>query len=573
MDSNVGKHRIGTSAWGTRGGKAALLLWALLALLVGTPGAAFAHAKLEQTSPAKGEQLNVAPKEIRLTFNEAVELALARIVVVGPTGEVALAPLELAPRAENVAVARIEGPLQAGTYTVSWQVAGGDSHPIRGEYTFSIATGASGVAATTVLPPAPGAAPPPAAHHPAQTFPAGSSFSVESPLYDVVRWLNFLGLLGMTGAVAFRLVLVVVRRQEPQLAASLVAPAAARAARFGLWMAGIAGLATLLRLYAQSYALHGGENALAPDRLITLLNRTLWGWGWWLEIGAVVVASIGFLLASRARSTNAATGATIPAETVPLVLGPEEAGSVPESDGEPSALPADTHTEHGRTMPAGARSVPAVPGWALAAVGVLAAAFTPGMSGHAAASPKMAPLPIITDGLHVLGAGGWLGSLLVLLLIGIPVALRLAPRDRGPGVAVLVNAFSPTALFFAGTVVGTGVFAAWLHLGSVPALWESAYGKTLLLKLGILSVVFATGAYNWLRVKPALGEEVAAGRLRRSATLELAIGTVVLAVTAVLVATATPSDMAGMEQTAHRTEVSAPTSASAPGSVHAGGHE
>ena len=73
------------------------------------------------------------------------------------------------------------------------------------------------------------------------------------------------------------------------------------------------------------------------------------------------------------------------------------------------------------------------------------------------------------------------------------------------------------------------------------ATWESAYGRTLLLKLALLSAVFGTGAYNWLRVRPALGSEVAAGRLRRSAALELAVGVVVLAVTAVLVATATPS--------------------------------
>src|SRR5690625_6904183 len=135
------------------------------------------------------------------------------------------------------------------------------------------------------------------------------------------------------------------------------------------------------------------------------------------------------------------------------------------------------------------------------------------MSGHAAAA-RLAPLPILTDGLHVLGAGGWLGSLLVLLVVGIPVALHLPSRDRGPGIAVLVNAFSPSALFFAGLVVGTCVFAAWLHRRRVPALWESSYGRVLILKLAVLSVVFGTGAYNWLGVKPALGAEAAAGRLR-----------------------------------------------------------
>ena len=132
------------------------------------------------------------------------------------------------------------------------------------------------------------------------------------------------------------------------------------------------------------------------------------------------------------------------------------------------------------------------------------------------------------------------------MTIGIPVALRLAERERGPAVAELVNAFSPTALLFAGTIVTTGVFAAWLHLGAVRALWETTYGKTLLVKLAVLSVVAATGAYNWLRVRPALGDAEGARRVRRSAAVELAVGLVVLAVTAVLVATPTAVDLAAI---------------------------
>lgn len=106
--------------------------------------------------------------------------------------------------------------------------------------------------------------------------------------------------------------------------------------------------------------------------------------------------------------------------------------------------------------------------------------------------------------------------------------------------AALVNGFSPTALAFAGTLKLSGLFAAWLHMGSVPALWESNYGRTLLLKLAVLSGVFGTGAYNWLKVKPALGDELSAVRLGRSARVEIGVGALVLLVTAVLVATAPP---------------------------------
>ena len=127
-------------------------------------------------------------------------------------------------------------------------------------------------------------------------------------------------------------------------------------------------------------------------------------------------------------------------------------------------------------------------------------------------------------------------------MAGIPAAMRLPEAERGPGVAALVNAFSPTALVFAGLTSVTGVFAAWLHLGAIPALWQTSYGQTLMLKLGILSVVAATGAYNWLRVKPSLGGVDGAKKMHRSATVELAVAVLVLVVTAILVATPTAMD-------------------------------
>ena len=144
--------------------------------------------------------------------------------------------------------------------------------------------------------------------------------------------------------------------------------------------------------------------------------------------------------------------------------------------------------------------------------------------------------------MEVVGAGGWRGSVLVVVAVGIPVALTLDANDRGPAVAALINALSPLALGFAALVAASGVVSAWLHLEHVSALWQSDYGRVLLIKLGVLSLVVLTGAYNWLRVRPSLGDAQGATRIRRSAIVELLIGVVVLAVTAVLTATSTPAD-------------------------------
>jgi putative copper export protein len=176
-------------------------------------------------------------------------------------------------------------------------------------------------------------------------------------------------------------------------------------------------------------------------------------------------------------------------------------------------------------------------------IAVLVLAFTPALGGHAIASPELTSLAVLADGLHVIGAGGWLGCLLVVVAVGIPAARRLGPTERGQAVAGMVNAFSPTALAFAGIVAASGIFAAWLHLQHVAELWQSAYGRTLLVKLAVLSLVIATGAYNWLRVKPTLGDEQGTRRIRRSATFELAVAVIVLAITAVLVAVPTPASV------------------------------
>ena len=455
---------------------------AVLALLV-LPAGAAAHEELRAAQPAEGDELGIAPDRLRLTFVNPVELSLARLTLIGPDGAVELGELRRAPDAARILEAPILGPLVPGSYRVRWQVAGPDGHPVRGEYTFTILADAEGVAPPPVEPEAVGRQEPPPPASVEDPFPE-SGFDTGSPLYAGVRWLTFIGLLGVIGVVAFRLLVLSLLDRAGTLPRETTMPgtASTRAVRIGLGAVALLAVALVLRLYAQLYALHGPASALYPDGIAALLGGTTWGLGWWLQAAGIVVAGLGFVLARHRRG-----------------------------------------------------------GWGLAALGATALAFTPALSGHAAGVQDVAWLAILADGLHVLGAGGWLGGLLVVLTAGLPVALR---QDRGGGAtaAALLNAFSPTALFFAGVVVVTGVVSAWLHVGTVSALWTTGYGRTLLIKLAVFSLVLGTGAYNWLRVRPTLGEPAAARRLRRSATIELGVALLVLAVTAVLVATPLPGE-------------------------------
>ena len=169
----------------------------------------------------------------------------------------------------------------------------------------------------------------------------------------------------------------------------------------------------------------------------------------------------------------------------------------------------------------------------------------------------MPRLAVTMQVLHLLGAGGWVGSLALMTFVAIPAARQLeraeardavdadahegatAPDAR---VAGLVRAFSPTALAFSALLAITGLATAWGNLGGFTPLWQSAYGRTLLLKLSFLAVTVATGAYNWRRVLPSLGQPASSASLRRSSLVELAAALLVLIATAVLVATPMPGE-------------------------------
>jgi putative copper export protein len=118
--------------------------------------------------------------------------------------------------------------------------------------------------------------------------------------------------------------------------------------------------------------------------------------------------------------------------------------------------------------------------------------------------------------------------------------LRRVPGERGPAAASMVHAFHPLALWCVPLVLVSGLVAAWLRLGSFGALTSSRYGTLLIVKVLLFACVALTGAYNWRRVLPTLGGESGARQIRRTATLELALGAVVLAVTAALVVTTPP---------------------------------
>lgn len=466
-----------------------LLLGAILAvaatLLI--VGQLWAHGALKSSTPAAGAHLDRVPREIRLTFTELPERAFTRIALEFNGKAVSVGDLTIAVDSPRVAFVAINEVLAPGTYTVRWQFGGKDGHPVRDSFKFVVAPGAVADSGTMPADTTVATAPTQAAHHSPTSIPEradSEAFDAGSPLFAVVRWFTFIAVFGIVGGAAFRYAVAGrMSRHGDAAGLAVIEPALSRAADIIVIAAVLLLIAGIVRLYAQSVAMHGPRDALDGGIVGSMITMTLWGRAWLLQMAAAVLAGAASLAIRKGRF-----GA-----------------------------------------------------WGAVASAALLVAVSLALSGHAPGSPRLSTLAIGADVLHVIGAAGWLGSLFFVIAAGITAAHRLPAELRAPAVAELVNAFSPAALVFAALAASTGVFAAWLHLQRLGELWSSDYGRTLLIKLAVLSVVGLTGAYNWLRVRPALGDESGTRRIRRSATVEVAVAAVVLAITAVLVATATPA--------------------------------
>ncbi len=138
--------------------------------------------------------------------------------------------------------------------------------------------------------------------------------------------------------------------------------------------------------------------------------------------------------------------------------------------------------------------------WQVAAVAIVLLCATPGLSGHAVAETRPV-LGVTLDTLHVIAGGAWLGTLTLLVALAIPVLGDSAARKALQEILVR---FSKVALTASAVVTLTGVYAAWMHVGSWTALWNSPYGAALLLKLCAVGLVVLLGAVNWRVAVPRL---------------------------------------------------------------------
>ncbi|SNS32408.1 copper transport protein [Geodermatophilus pulveris] len=468
---------------------ALLGLW--LAAGVATAPPAAAHAELVSTDPAEGARLEQAPAQVTLTFTEGVSLGAGYARVLDAAGErvdTGSASVE-----GDAVVVPLRGDLADDGYLVTYRVVSADSHPVSGAFSFVVGDGE--------LVPA-GAA-----------SGAGDTDPVVGAALPAARWLGFAGLSLAVGVPVLL------------LTAWPAGWASSRLRRMvtGGLAAVVAG-AVLSLLLQGPYAAGSGPTSIADPALLQATAGSATGAAHLLR--AVLVAALAVVLARVWR-----------------------------------------------------RGSPARPD--VVAGGVLAAALvgTFAAVGHPVAGP-LPGLAVAAAAVHVAAMAVWLGGLAGLL--------GGVLREEAPA-ADLAQALPPFSRLAAGSVtalVVTGVVQSVREVGSPTALVTTSYGWLLLAKLVLVLLLLAAAGVSrvWVqqhlgvrRSRPAprrrvtahafsaasgaaaadepgphpavtsaagaragvLAAAAAAERpaLRRAVLVELAVGLVVLAVSAVLVGT------------------------------------
>jgi putative copper resistance protein D len=179
----------------------------------------------------------------------------------------------------------------------------------------------------------------------------------------------------------------------------------------------------------------------------------------------------------------------------------------------------------------------AAPGTAALLLTALALAGL-GASGHAAGAPGAAGLlQEATMAAHLLATGAWLGA-----LPGLRRATRSVPVAE---LAQGLRRFSRYGAGLVAVILATGGLSACWRLGTVPALWESGYGRLLLIKIAVVAGMIALAGRNRNVYTPALDRPESDGvkvrrSLARSIAAETALGVIAVLLASVLGSTDTP---------------------------------
>ncbi len=467
---------------------------------------ASAHALLVRSDPAADQILKAPPGEVRMWFSEDLNPLTSKAVVIDTTNrEVDNKDSHVNPndsREMDVSLPL----LPAGTYIVDWRTQSAvDGHVVGGSFIFRIARPDGSV------PPVPAVLP--TGHIPGAAgsgVPGSSGLDGPTTLQSLATWLALLFLAFWVGGLIWETwILSTDSARDSALAhaARLAQKRFQMLAPYALILLVVADVGIVL---GQSAELAGDwSGAFTPVLLRAVLFGSRFGTFWWMREIVAVAALVLIQLAQQfkwpehrggstsvqgqeADAAEANAGGSEPAEYAPIPDWRREVLVVLR--GVPR-LP--------RRLVRGVRQRPWVGRLELVLAAALLVAFA--LSGHAAAVPAdERTYALSVDLLHLLGNAAWVGGLLYIGVVLIPVLGGLSARQRARVLALGLPEFSVVAIVSAATLAISGMLNTTLHLTSIEQFLTTSYGLTLAVKIELFLVMVAISAYHAFYLRPRL---------------------------------------------------------------------
>jgi copper transport protein len=140
---------------------------------------------------------------------------------------------------------------------------------------------------------------------------------------------------------------------------------------------------------------------------------------------------------------------------------------------------------------------------------------------------------------HPIAACTWVGG--IAALVALAFARSRLSEAGGLVWARIWRRFSVVAEICVGIVVVSGLWLAWKSVGSPAQLWETPYGRFLMLKIALVATLVLFGAFNEFVLLPRIARlraagdtrsvfAVAVGHFPRVVAIEAGVGVAVLAV-------------------------------------------
>jgi copper transport protein len=489
----------------------------VLAASLALASAAQAHALLLRSVPAADAEMSQPPPAIELWFTEPLEAGFSSARLLDSTGAEVDTGAALVDPADDTHLTLPVGQLGPGIYTVAWQsLSQVDGHEWFGSFPFTVlnpdGTRPSGTAAAAG---------------------AAGRGELPTPAEVLARWLSLLGGMLLFGVPLFRL-----------LAGSEASHAHTEARALAASLSPLAVSATLL---AVALLILGTWGQLTVQAL------RLGGLGQLPEV--VQGTRTGLLALARQLPTLAALWVVSRLPLPAWLKGRQGVlralGAVAVVAGAGllawSALPDDWWLLAGRVLLIVAAYVLACRSQPWLALMVLAAGALTGFSAtsHAAAVAGRG-WAMLSDYIHLVAAGAWLGGLLLMPWLLWHERARLRQPEARLALWRLARRYSYLAAFSIFVLGVSGLFNSLVQLPDAASLWTTAYGRVLLLKLAVLAVALLFALLNNRLLHgrrqrpPEVGQALA---LQRQVAVEAVTALALMLTVAVLVQTPTPRFM------------------------------